>query len=127
MKQINPDLTDDQKKVLFDKGTEAPFSGKFLNHDEDGDYTCANCNAKLFKSNAKYESTEPGLTGWPSFDKAIEGAVKFEDDNSMGMKRTEVICSNCGVHLGHVFDAGDAPSGKHFCINSCTLDFKPDK
>ena len=128
MKQMNPDLSDEQKKVLFEKGTEAPGSGKFLNHDENGDYTCANCGAKLFRSDAKYESTQPGLIGWPSFDQAIDGAIKEQPDNSLGMQRTEIVCATCGGHLGHVFAAGDAPSGTHYCGNSASLDFlKQDK
>ena len=128
MKQMNPDLSDEQKKVLFEKGTEAPGSGKFLNHDENGDYTCANCCAKLFRSDAKYESTQPGLIGWPSFDQAIDGAIKEQPDNSLGMQRTEIVCATCGGHLGHVFAADDAPSGTHYCVNSASLDFlKQDK
>lgn len=122
-KQINQNLTDDQKRVLLEKGTEAPGTGKFLNHNEDGTYTCANCGAKLFDSESKYDSKTPGLIGWPSFDKAIEGAVEYIPDSSLGMERIEVVCSNCEAHLGHVFDADDAPSGKHFCINSVCLDF----
>lgn len=126
-KQINENLSDEQKKVLFEKGTEVPHSGKFLNHSKDGTYTCANCGAKLFASDTKYDSTTPGLIGWPSFDKAIEGAVNYKDDNSLGMKRQEVTCANCDAHLGHVFSADDAPSGNHFCINSLSLDFTADE
>jgi peptide-methionine (R)-S-oxide reductase len=122
--QKNPNLTDEQKKVLFEKATEAPFSGAFLNNKKDGNYTCANCGSILFLSKDKYESTTPGLIGWPSFDTAVDGAVRYIEDRSMLMKRIEVLCSNCGVHLGHVFDADDAPSGTHFCINSLSLDFK---
>lgn len=121
--QINENLSDDQKIVLFNKGTEAPGTGKFLNHNADGTYTCVNCGAKLFSSDSKYDSTIPGLIGWPSFDRAIDGAVNYVPDSSMGMERTEVVCANCSAHLGHVFDADDAPSGKHFCINSVCLDF----
>ena len=124
MKQQNPDLSDEQKDVLFNKGTEYPGTGKFLNHDKDGMYTCANCGAKLFDSKTKYESTQPGLVGWPSFDDAIEGAIERKDDTSFFMYRTEINCANCGGHLGHVFDADDAPSGTHFCVNSASLDFE---
>ncbi len=127
MQQQNQDLSDEQKKILFDKGTEVPGTGKFLNHNEKGDYTCANCGHVLFKSDDKYESTMPGLIGWPSFDTAIDGAVTFQEDSSMFSKRTEVNCANCGAHMGHVFDADDAPSGTHFCINSLSLDFMKDK
>lgn len=122
--QQNPDLTDDQKDVLFNKGTEAPGTGKFLNHNEAGMYTCANCEAPLFSSDSKYESTTPGLIGWPSFSEAAaNGAVELRDDNSLGMHRQEVVCKNCGVHLGHLFAADDSPNGQHYCINSVSLGF----
>lgn len=119
-------LTKEQYKVLREKGTETPGSGKFLNHNEKGIYTCAACGSELFSSDAKYESTEPGLIGWPSFSELAENsAVELKDDNSLGMRRTEVICKTCGGHLGHVFDASDSPTGQHFCINSASLDFMP--
>ena len=124
MDQQNPDLTDEQKQVLFNKATEAPGTGKFLNHNETGMYTCANCNAPLFSSESKYESTTPGLIGWPSFSEAAaSGAVELRDDDSLGMLRQEVVCKNCGVHLGHLFAADDSPNGQHYCINSASLDF----
>ena len=120
-------LTPEQYRVLREKGTEAPFSGKFLNHDEQGMYTCGACGAELFKSDSKYESTTPGLIGWPSFgDVAKSDAVKLSDDINMGMHRVEVTCANCGGHLGHLFPDNSAPTGKHYCINSCVLDFKPE-
>ena len=123
--QHNPNLTDEQKEVLFNKGTETPGTGKFLNHNETGMYTCANCGAELFSSNSKYESTEPGLIGWPSFSEAAaNGSVELKDDNSLGMHRQEVVCKNCGVHLGHLFAADDSPNGQHYCINSVCLDFE---
>ncbi len=116
-------LTAEQYRVLRQKGTEAPFTGQLLYNKESGMYVCAACGAKLFDSNAKFESG----SGWPSFyEVAKSGAVKLEEDNSLGMQRTEVICSNCGSHLGHLFnDAHDQPTGQRFCINSCALDFKP--
>ncbi|CAN5380484.1 peptide-methionine (R)-S-oxide reductase MsrB [soil metagenome] len=118
-------LTPEQYRVLREKGTEAPFSGKFLHHDEAGMYTCAACGAELFKSDSKYESDIPGLAGWPSFGDVIDGgAVELRDDNSLGMNRTEVVCKNCGSHLGHIFDDESSPTGKHYCINSVCLDFK---
>lgn len=124
-KQINPDLTDEQKHVLFEAGTEVPGTGKFLNYDKNGMYTCANCGRELFKSDSKYESTMPGLIGWPSFSEAASNeALTLRDDNSLGMHRTEVICSNCGGHLGHLFPDESSPNGQHFCINSASLDFK---
>jgi peptide-methionine (R)-S-oxide reductase len=122
-KQMNKDLTKEQKQILFDKGTEAPFSGKFVDHKDNGMYTCVNCGKALFDSKTKFESG----SGWPSFyDVAKTGAVKLVDDSDHGMQRTEVICSNCGVHLGHVFeDAYDQPTGQRFCINSACLAFEP--
>lgn len=123
MTDPNPKLSEEQKKVLFDKATEAPFTGKFLHNKDSGMYTCANCDAELFSSNTKFDSG----SGWPSFyDVAKSGAVKLETDSSMGMERTEAVCANCGGHLGHVFDdAYDQPTGQRFCINSLALDFKP--
>jgi peptide-methionine (R)-S-oxide reductase len=125
--QQNPNLTDEQKAVLLGKGTEAPGTGAYLNHTESGMYTCANCGATLFSSDAKYDSKTPGLIGWPSFsDPATNDAVELRDDNDLGVHRTEVVCKNCGGHLGHVFDADDAPDGgKHYCINSVCLGFMP--
>ena len=122
--QQNPDLDDNQKDVLFNKGTETPGTGKFLNHNEDGYYTCANCGAKLFDSETKYDSRTPGLIGWPSFDAAMDGAIDEKDDKSLFMHRTETTCNKCGVHLGHVFPADDAPTGAHYCINSAALNFE---
>lgn len=119
----NPKLTDEQKDVLFNKATEAPFSGKFVHHKENGMYTCANCGAELFDSTTKFDSG----SGWPSFyDVATKGNVKLQEDTSHGMQRVEAVCTSCGGHLGHVFDdAPDQPTGKRFCINSCALDFAP--
>ena len=97
-----------------------------MHNEETGDYLCGNCGAKLFDSSAKYDSATPGLIGWPSFDSAVEGAIKEVEDNSMFMKRTETVCANCGVHLGHVFPADDAPTGTHYCINSAAIDFMPE-
>lgn len=119
-------LTPEQYHVLREKGTEIPGTGKFLNSDENGDYTCAACGKVVFKSDTKYESTTPGLIGWPSFSEAADNdAVTLSDDTSMGTNRVEVTCSNCGSHLGHLFEDPSSPNGKHFCINSVSLDFKP--
>jgi peptide-methionine (R)-S-oxide reductase len=118
-------LTPEQYHVLREKGTEIPGTGKYLDHDENGDYTCAACGTVLFKSDTKYESTLPGLIGWPSFSEAADnGAVKLSDDSSLGMSRVEVTCATCGGHLGHLFDDPSSPNGKHYCINSTALDFK---
>ena len=117
-------LTPEQYHVLREKGTEPPFSGKLLANRDTGEYACAACGNVIFKSDAKYESSTPGLSGWPSFaEVAASDAVKLVPDNSWGMDRTEVVCKNCGGHLGHLFDDPDSPSGKHYCINSCALDF----
>jgi len=127
MKQINGNLSDEQKKILIDGGTEPPFSDKSLLDFSEGIYSCANCGNKLFNGSTKYESKIRGLIGWPSFDKAIEGSVEYRDDNKFSMNRTEVLCSKCGGRLGHVFSANDSPTGTHFCINSLSLDFKKSK
>jgi peptide-methionine (R)-S-oxide reductase len=120
-------LTPEQYHVLREKGTEAPFSGQFLNHNEQGMYTCAACGAQLFKSESKYESDIPGLAGWPSFGDVVDaGAVELLDDNSLGMHRTEVVCKNCGSHLGHIFDDVSSPTGRHYCINSVCLGFEKE-
>lgn len=121
-------LTPEQYRVLREKGTEAPGSGKYVDFYEDGDYHCAACGQTLFGSETKYESTMPGLIGWPAFSEAAaNGAVKLEDDDSLGMHRTEVLCSNCGSHLGHLFPDDSSPNGQHYCINSVCLDFTPKK
>ncbi|NTU70148.1 peptide-methionine (R)-S-oxide reductase MsrB [bacterium] len=118
-KQINKSLTESQKRILFDKGTEPAFSGKFVHDKEKGIYKCANCGNPLFSSGVKYD---PGC-GWPSFWEPIsDTAVEYRKDLSFGMDRTEVICKNCGGHLGHVFTDGPKPTGQRFCINSLSLD-----
>lgn len=119
-------LTPEQYSVLREKGTEIPGTGKYLNNDANGDYTCAACGNVVFKSDTKYESTIPGLIGWPSFSEAAgKNAVILQDDMSLGMHRAEATCGNCGSHLGHLFPDESSPNGQHFCINSVALDFKP--
>lgn len=121
-------LTPEQYRVLREKGTEAPGSGKYVDFYEDGMYHCAACGQALFSSDTKYESTTPGLVGWPAFaEVAKSDAVKLEDDNSLGMHRTEVTCANCGSHLGHLFPDDSSPNGQHYCINSVCLNFDPKK
>jgi peptide-methionine (R)-S-oxide reductase len=114
-------LSDEQKEVLLNCGTEPPFSGKYLNNKEPGIYTCAACGEKLFMSDHKFDSG----SGWPSFYDVISSdAVTLKDDDSHGMQRVEVVCSNCGGHLGHLFDdAKNQPTNNRYCINSLALDF----
>lgn len=127
MKQI-PKTDDEWKKklspekyhVLREKGTEMPFTGKLLHSKENGMYTCSGCGAELFPSETKFDSG----TGWPSFDSANMDNFELKKDISHGMIRTEVICKKCKGHLGHLFDDGPTKTGKRFCINSCSLDFK---
>ncbi len=121
-KQLNPDLSEEQKNVLLNKATETPFSGELLHNDEDGDYLCANCGTAVFGAETKFDSG----SGWPSFyDVKNTKAVKLITDTSLGMERVEVTCATCGGHLGHVFhDGHDQPTGMRFCINSVSLDFK---
>ncbi len=121
-KEWKEKLTDEQYKILREKGTEAPFTGKYVDMHEDGMYHCAACGASLFSSDTKFESG----SGWPSFyDAAKSDAVELHDDTSMGMKRVEVVCKKCGGHLGHLFDDGPKDkTGKRFCINSAALNFK---
>jgi peptide-methionine (R)-S-oxide reductase len=120
-KQINPNLNDEQKDVLFNKATEAPFSGEYLNYQKDGTYLCVNCLNPIFDSNNKFESH----CGWPSFDRAVEGSTKKVLDESHGMIREEVVCAKCGGHLGHVFNDGPKDTtGQRYCINSLSLNFK---
>jgi peptide-methionine (R)-S-oxide reductase len=121
--ELKKKLTSEQYKVLREKGTEAPFSGKLIQPDKDGLYRCAVCGNPLFSAEAKFESG----TGWPSFDEALPGSVKNIEDNSGGMKRTEIVCVVCGSHLGHVFDDGPTKTGKRYCTNSvCFEDLKSD-
>lgn len=117
-------LTAEQFRVLRKKGTEIPFTGKYYTLKDNGMYACAGCGQELFSSDVKFESG----TGWPSFSQPLtEKKVLLKEDNSLLMRRMEVVCSKCGGHLGHVFEDGPQPTGKRFCINSAALDFKKKK
>jgi peptide-methionine (R)-S-oxide reductase len=120
--ELKNKLTPEQYAVLRQKGTEAPFSGKYVHENKDGMYACVVCNTPLFSSEAKFDSG----TGWPSFDQALPGAVKLQTDSAHGMNRTEVICATCNSHLGHVFDDGPTKTGKRYCLNSVCLDLKEE-
>jgi len=108
--------------VCREHGTEAPFTGEYYNHHEDGIYHCVCCNAPLFESHTKFDSR----TGWPSYYEPIEDALTEVKDMSHGMIRIEVRCSNCDAHLGHVFADGPEPTGLRYCINSVCLTFKEE-
>lgn len=113
-------LSPEAYHVLREKGTETPFSGKLLHADKEGIYRCVACGNLLFSSDAKFDSG----TGWPSFDEALPGAVRFVEDTTLGTERTEVVCAQCGSHLGHVFNDGPTKTGKRYCMNSVCLDLK---
>ena len=111
-KIINPELSQSQKDIMFNEGTERPFSSDLLKENRKGFYHCANCGAKLFSSTAKFDSG----TGWPSFSEALPGAFKTKIDYSYGMKRVEYHCANCGAHHGHVFLDGPSATGKRLSL-----------
>mgnify|MGYP001605071295 CR=1 FL=1 len=120
---MNPNLTPEQRSVMFEQGTEPPFTGQYVNHKGEGMYVCANCGQELFSSTTKFDSG----TGWPSFTDPVNTQnVELKTDLTHGLVRTEVRCKNCGAHLGHVFPDGPNTCDR-YCINSVALDFKPNK
>ena len=119
--ELKARLTPLQYRVLREKGTEAPGTGKYLHEEKDGMYSCVVCGNQLFSSDAKFDSG----TGWPSFDQALPGAIKEIEDNTLGMSRVETVCAQCGSHLGHVFNDGPTDTGKRYCMNSVCLDLNP--
>ena len=120
-KIINQNLSDEQKNIMLNESTERAYSSPLNYEKGEGFFHCANCGAKLFASNAKFDSG----TGWPSFTESLPGAFETKVDYSFGVKRTEYHCANCGVHHGHVFDDGPGSTGKRFCNNGLCLIFKP--
>ena len=121
--EIKQKLTPEEYRVLREKGTEAPFSGALLHEERTGTYNCKVCGNPLFSSDAKFDSG----TGWPSFDQAIPGSVREIEDASHGMRRTEIVCSKCDSHLGHVFDDGPTQTGKRYCLNSVCLNLQSEQ
>tara|TARA_B100000614_G_scaffold38254_1_gene30636 strand:- start:2236 stop:2607 length:372 start_codon:yes stop_codon:yes gene_type:complete len=116
-------LSQEQFEVTQNCGTEPPFSGKLLYEKREGIYSCVVCDFSLFESKTKFESG----TGWPSFYEALDETITTKDDNSHGMRRTEITCSNCDSHLGHVFPDGPRPTGLRYCVNSLSLNFNEDE
>ncbi|AFZ73389.1 peptide-methionine (R)-S-oxide reductase MsrB [Natronobacterium gregoryi] len=112
-------LDDEEYRILREAGTETPFSGEYVDHKDDGSYACVGCGVELFDSETKFDSG----CGWPSFYDVDDDRIETRPDTSHGMRRTEILCAECGGHLGHVFEDGPEPTGKRYCINSVALEF----
>ncbi|WP_198678824.1 peptide-methionine (R)-S-oxide reductase MsrB [Idiomarina aquatica] len=115
-------LSDEAYRVLRQHGTERPFSGKYLTLDKQGNYLCAGCGQEIFSAASQFDAH----CGWPSFDRALEGAIEYRQDTSHGMVRTEILCSRCHGHLGHVFDDGPTETGQRYCVNSVAMTHQDD-
>ena len=113
-------LSKEEYRILREKGTEYPFTGKYNNHFDAGVYLCKGCGQELYKSQNKFDSG----CGWPSYDAALPGSLEYIQDTSHGMIRTEIICATCDAHLGHVFDDGPEPTGQRYCVNSLSIQYK---
>tara|TARA_A100000171_G_scaffold53119_1_gene77148 strand:- start:3896 stop:4291 length:396 start_codon:yes stop_codon:yes gene_type:complete len=118
LKELGPE----RYRILREKGTERPFTGKYNLTATKGTYTCGACNTPLFESNSKFDSG----CGWPSFDESIDGAVEYIKDTTLGMQRTEILCATCGSHLGHVFNDGPTETGQRYCVNSLSVDLEKE-
>ncbi|MEK9614632.1 MAG: peptide-methionine (R)-S-oxide reductase MsrB [Flavobacteriaceae bacterium] len=116
-------LDDESYRILREKGTEYPHTGKYNDHYDPGTYHCKACDAPLYHSKSKFESG----CGWPSYDESIPGAIEYIRDTSHGMIRTEIVCAQCGGHQGHVFNDGPTATGVRYCVNAASIDFNPDK
>lgn len=122
-KEWRAQLDEETYRVTREKGTEYPGTGKYLHHNEAGDYLCTCCGSKLFDSTQKFDSG----CGWPSFDSCTVDSIEYVKDSSHGMIRIEIVCANCDAHLGHVFDDGPTDTGKRYCVNSVSITFDNDK